>query len=129
MDSKALSLFGRFGYAVTDTMRLDLIASRFELEGDGDYAPVAGDKIGGLPTSAGPGVPPGVPATNRTESVALSLTDTDLGGGNFVSQIIWNRSRHTFGGQPKHIASLPDPTIPPAGHFFDQYQNRTTQTR
>src|SRR3546814_6188243 len=75
MDSKALSLFGRFGYAVTDTMRLDLIASRFELEGDGDYAPVAGDKIGGLPTSAGPGVPPGVPATNRTESVALSLTD------------------------------------------------------
>src|SRR3546814_7747222 len=71
MDSKALSLFGRFGYAVTDTMRLDLIASRFELEGDGDYAPVAGDKIGGLPTSAGTGVPPGVPATNRTESVAL----------------------------------------------------------
>src|SRR3546814_5475106 len=41
MDSKALSLFGRFGYAVTDTMRLDLISRRFELEGDGDYAPVA----------------------------------------------------------------------------------------
>lgn len=125
MDSKALSLFGRFGYAVTDTMRLDLIASRFEIEGDGDYAPVAGDKIGGLPTSAEPGVPPGVPATGRTESVALSLTDTDLGGGNFISQIFWNRSRDTFGGEPGPIASFQDPTIAPVGTLFDQSQNRS----
>ena len=125
MDSKALSLFGRFGYAVTDTMRLDLIASRFELEGDGDYAPVAGNKAAGLPTSAEPGTPPGVPATNRTESVALSLTDTDLGGGNFVSQIFWNRSRDTFGGEPNPIASFQDPTIAPAGTLFDQSQNRS----
>src|SRR3546814_857421 len=125
MDSKALSLFGRFGYAVTDTMRLALIASRFELEGDGDYAPVAGDKSGGLPTSAVPGCPPGVPSTNRTESVALSLTDTDLGGGNFVSQIFWNRSRDTFGGEPNPIASFQDPTIAPVGTLFDQSQNRS----
>ncbi len=125
MDSKALSLFGRFGYAVTDTMRLDLIASRFELEGDGDYAPVAGDKLGGLPTSAERGTPPGVPATNRTESVALSLIDTDLGGGNFVSQIFWNRSRDTFGGEPNPIASFQDPTIAPVGTLFDQSQNRS----
>src|SRR3546814_14911042 len=79
MDSKARSLFGRFGYAVTDTMRLDLIASRFELEGDGDYAPVAGNRATGLPTSSQRGTPPGVPAPNRHESVALSLHDPDLG--------------------------------------------------
>src|SRR3546814_4900479 len=78
-----------------------------------------------LPTSAGPGVPPGVPATNRTESVALSLTDTDLGGGNFVSQIFWNRSRDTFGGEPNPIASFQDPTIAPVGTLFDQSQNRS----
>src|SRR3546814_3028200 len=87
-------------------MLLDLIASRFELEGDGDYAPVAGNRATGLPTSSQRGTPPGVPATNRTESVALSLTDTDLGGGNFVSQIYWNRSRDTFGGEPNPIASF-----------------------
>ncbi len=124
-DSETLSLFGRFGYAVTDTMRLDLIASRFELEGDGDYAPVAGNKAAGLPTSAEPGTPPGVPATNRTESVALSLTDTDLGGGNFVSQIFWNRSRDTFGGEPNPIATFQDVQIAPVGTLFDQSQNRS----
>ena len=124
-DSETLSLFGRFGYAVTDTMRLDLIASRFELEGDGDYAAVAGNKIGGVPTSAMPGTPPGVPATGRTESLALSLTDTDLGGGNFVSQIFWNRSRDTFGGEPNPIATFQDPAIAPRGTLFDQSQNRS----
>jgi iron complex outermembrane receptor protein len=125
MDSQTLSLFGRFGYAVTDTMRLDLTASRFQLEGDGDYEAVAGNKAAGLPTSARRGTPPGVPATGRTESVAVSLTDTDLGGGNFVSQIFWNRSRDTFGGEPNPIASFQDPAIAPVGTLFDQSQNRS----
>lgn len=125
MDSETLSLFGRFGYAVTDTMRLDLIASRFELQGDGDYVAVIGNKNTGLPTSARRGDPPGVPATNRTESVALSLTDSDLGGGNLVSQIFWNRSRDTYGGEPNPIASFQDPAIAPEGTLFDQSQNRS----
>src|SRR3546814_16476496 len=67
MDSKALSLFGRFGYEVTDTMRLELIASRLELEGEGDYAPVAGNRENGLPTRAQLRTPPARPATTPTE--------------------------------------------------------------
>lgn len=124
-DSKTLSLFGRFGYAVTDTMRLDLIASRFELEGDGDYVAVAGNRTTGLPTSAVRGTPPGVPATGRTESVALSLTDNALGGGNFTSQIFWNRSHDTFGGEPNPVATFQDAAIAPVGTLFDQSQNRS----
>lgn len=124
-DSRALSLFGRFGYGVTDTMRLDLMVSRFELKGDGDYVVVAGNKAGGIPTSQEKGDPPGIPATSRTESVALSLTDSDLGGGDFVSQIFWNRTRDTFGGEPNPIASFQDPSLAPVGTLFDQSQNRS----
>lgn len=124
-DSKALSLFGRFGYEVGDTMRLDLIASRFELKGDGDYVAVPGNRTTGLPTSAVRGTPPGVPAANRTESIALSLTDSDLWGGNFVSQIFFNRSRDTFGGEVAPIATFQDPAIAPIGTLFDQSQNRS----
>ena len=47
---------------VTDSARLDLIASRFELKGDGDYVAVAGNRATGLPTSAVRGTPPGNPA-------------------------------------------------------------------
>ncbi len=124
-DSKALSLFARLGYEVTDTMRLDLIASRFELKGDGDYVAVAGNRLTGVPTSAVHGTPPGKSAQNRTESVALSLTDSDLGGGNFVSQIFFNRSRDTFGGEINTQATFQDPALAPVGTLFDQSQNRS----
>ncbi|MBA2920241.1 TonB-dependent receptor [Sphingomonas sp. CGMCC 1.13658] len=126
-DSKALSLFGRFGYELGDTARLDLILSRFELKGDGDYVAVANsaDRARRIPTTAVRGDPPGVPATNRTETASLSLTDPDLGGGNFVAQIFFNRSRDTFGGDPTPIATFQDPRIAPVGTLFDQSQNRS----
>lgn len=124
-DSKATNFFARLGYELSPSARLDLIASRFELKGDGDYVAVAGNRATGLPTSAVRGTPPGVPAANRTESVALSLTDTDLWDGNFVSQIFFNRSRDTFGGEIAPIATFQDPAIAPVGTLFDQSQNRS----
>ena len=124
-DSKALSLFARLGYELSPTARLDLIASRFELKGDGDYIALPGNRLTGIPTSAVRGTPPGKSAQNRTESVALSLTDTDLGGGNFVSQIFFNRSRDTFGGEVATQATFQDPALAPVGTLFDQSQNRS----
>jgi len=124
-DSGALSFFGRFGYQVGDTGRIDLIANRYELKVDGDYVAVAGDRDTGLPTSAERGNPPLKPAASRTESLALSYTDTDLGGGNLVSQIYFNRTRDTFGGEPNPIATFQDSSIAPIGTLFDQSQNRS----
>jgi iron complex outermembrane receptor protein len=124
-DSKGWSLFGRFGYQVSDSARLDLILSRFQIKGDGDVLPVEGDRAAGIPASTIDGTPPGVPATNRTESAALSLTDDDLGGGHLVAQIFWNRSRDTYGGEPGFIATFQDPAIAPVGTLFDQSQNRS----
>jgi iron complex outermembrane recepter protein len=124
-DSKTLSLFGRFGYELSPSARIDLIASRFELKGDGDYVAIAGNRTLGTPTSAVRGNPPGKSAQNRTESIALSLTDTDLGGGNLVSQIFFNRSRDTFGGEILTQAAFQDVRIAPIGTLFDQSQNRS----
>lgn len=124
-DSRSWSLFGRFGYALGDTARLDLIASRFQLDGDGDFVAKAGNRADGLPTSAVRGTPPGEPAASRTESVALSLTDTDLWGGNFVGQIFWNRTHDIFGGEIAPIATFQDPAIAPVGTLFDQSENRS----
>ena len=124
-DSKATNFFARLGYELSPSARLDLIASRYELKGDGDYVAVAGNRALGIPTSAVRGNPPGKLAQSRTESVALSLTDTDLGGGNFVSQIFFNRSRDTFGGEIVTQATFQDPAIAPVGTLFDQSQNRS----
>lgn len=66
-----------------------------------------------------------MPAANRTESVALSLTDSGLWGGNLMTQVFWNRSRDTFGGEIAPIATFQDPLIAPVGTLFDQSQNRS----
>jgi len=124
-NSQSFSLFGRFGYALDGSTRIDLILSRFELEGDGDYVGVAGNRLTGLPTSARRGTPPGAPAANRVETASLSITDLDLWGGNFVSQIFFNRSRDTFGGEIAPIATFQDVLIAPVGTLFDQSQNRS----
>jgi iron complex outermembrane receptor protein len=124
-NSDSWSFFGRFGYALSDTSRLDLIASRFDLKGDGRYVAQNGNYLINLPTTSVRGDPPGLAAANRTESLGLSLTDKALFGGNFVSQIFWNRSRETFGGEVAPIATFQDARLAPVGTLFDQSQNRS----
>lgn len=121
-DSRSWSLFGRFGYALSDTARIDLTMSRFQLKGEGDYIASNGNYRIDRPTTSVRGTPPGVPATSRTESAALTLTDTDLAGGNLIAQIFFNRSRDTYGGEIAPIATF---QIVPGGTLFDQSQNRS----
>ncbi|WP_324751083.1 TonB-dependent receptor [Sphingomonas sp. LY54] len=122
-DSKSWSVFGRFGYAIGDSARLDLIANRFELKGDGDYVVVNGNRATGLPTTSRRGEAPGIPPANRVETLALSLIDDDLGGGALTSQVFFNRSRDTFGGST--AGTFQDPAIAPVGTLFDQSSNRS----
>lgn len=124
-DSNTLSLFARIGYQVSDTGRFDLIASRYKMQDDGDFVPLDGDRRKGIPTSAVRGNPPGTAAASRTESVALSYTDTGLWGGNLVTQIFWNRTHDTFGAEPKAISTFQDVRIAPIGTLIDQSENRS----
>ncbi|HJV43592.1 TonB-dependent receptor [Caulobacter sp.] len=129
-DSKTLSLFGRVGWRINDRTRLDVVANRFELKGDGDYvtvtgaaaAPTDGDRPARLPTTAYRGVVPGAPAANRVETISAALT-SDLHGGAFNAQVFFNRSRDTFGGDRN--ATFQDVRIAPNGTLFDQSSNRS----
>ena len=122
-DSKSWSAFGRFGYAVSETARVDLILSRFQIEGDGDYINFAGNRTTGVPSTGIRGVQPGTPARGRTESAAVSYTDTALWGGNLVTQAFWNRTKDLFGGDSS--ATFQDIRIAPIGTLLDQSENRS----
>lgn len=124
-DSRAHDLFARLGVQLRDTGRLDLILNRFQLEGEGRFVPLAGNRRTGLPTSAVRGDPPGIPAANRAEAASLSYTDSDVAGGNLVAQIFVNRTYDTFGGEPNAIATFQDPAIAPVGTLLDQSENRS----
>jgi iron complex outermembrane receptor protein len=133
-DSKALSFFARLGWQLGDNTRLDVVANRFELKGDGDYVttvitaarpnpPTNGNRIMHVPTTSFRGVQPGEPAANRVETVSASLVNSDLYGGNLIAQAFFNRTRDTFGGDVN--ATFQDPAIAPAGTLFDQSSNRS----
>jgi len=122
-DSTSLSFFARLGYDLSSTARVELFATRFNLEGNGDWVQVAGNRAIGLPTSSKPGKVQGETASNRVETVNLTLTDTDLGGGNLIFQAFFNRSRDIFGGDVS--ATFQDASIAPLGTLFDQSANRS----
>jgi iron complex outermembrane receptor protein len=122
-DSKSLSFFARLGYDLSSTARLELFATRFSLEGNGDWVQVPGNRATGLPSSSRRGDIEGEAASNRVETVNLTLADTDLGGGNLIFQAFFNRSRDIFGGDVS--ATFQDASIAPIGTLFDQSANRS----
>jgi iron complex outermembrane receptor protein len=129
-DSKTTNFFARFGYELSSSARIDLIASRVEMKGDGEFVALVGRRPTAadptfVPTSAVRGDPPGKSAASRTESLALSLTDKDLGGGNLVTQLFFNRTHDTFGGEINPQATFQDPVLAPVGTLFDQSENRS----
>lgn len=129
-DSQTLSLFGRLGWQLNEATRIDIVGSRFELKGDGDYvtvtgtaaAPTDGNRAARRPTTAYRGAVPGVPASNRVETLSASLT-SDVYGGALNAQLFFNRSRDTFGGDIS--TTFQDARLAPLGTLFDQSSNRS----
>ena len=122
-DSDSWSLFGRFGYQLSPDARVELVANRFELEGNNNYVIVPGDRATGRPASSERGTTPGAPPSNRAELLSASFAHDDLGGGTLLAQAFFSRTRDVFGGGT--FATFQDPTIDPTGKLFDQSANRS----
>jgi iron complex outermembrane receptor protein len=122
-DSDSWSLFGRFGYQLSDSARIDVTANRFQLEGNGHYVVVPGSRAAGVPTSSKLGDVQGDTPTNRAELLSAALTDSNFGGGNLVAQAFFSRTRDIFGGLVTD--TFQDPAIDPTGQLFDQSANQS----
>ena len=122
-DSDSWSAFGRFGWEVSESARFEVVANRFNLEGNNHYVAVAGDRDAGIPTSSELGDTPGEPPSNRADLFSASYNDKDLAGGNLVAQAFFSRTRDIFGGGT--FATFQDPAIDPTGNLFDQSVNNS----
>ncbi|MGI9376417.1 MAG: TonB-dependent receptor [Tsuneonella suprasediminis] len=122
-DSDSWSVFGRLGYDLGPDTRVELVANHFELQGNGHYVRVPGDRAEGRPSSSELGQTPGDPPSNTADMVSLSLTDKNLAGGTFTLQGFYNRTRDLFGGDIN--STFQDPAIDPTGQLFDQSANKS----
>ena len=122
-DSDSWSVFGRFGYRIAPSTRLEVIANRFELKGNDHYILVPGNRAAGIPASSTRGQTPGDPPSNRAELLSAALTAGDLAGGTLIVQSFFSRTRDVFGGLVTD--TFQDPTIDPTGNLFDQSANKS----
>lgn len=122
-DSDSWSVFARFGYDLAPTTRLEVVANRFELEGNSNYVLVPGDRSEGIPATSIRGETPGDPPSNTAELLSASLIDSDLNGGTFTLQGFYSRTDDVFGGGT--FGTFQDPRIDPTGQLFDQSANQS----
>lgn len=122
-DSVSWSLFGKAGFDLTADRRLELMVNHFELQGDGDYVVVAGDRATGLPTTSVRGVAPGIQPSNDVTSAALSYTDSNILGGTLRAQLFAHDYAGVFGGGI--FGTFQDASIAPVGTLFDQSANNS----
>lgn len=122
-DSDSWSVFARLGYDLASGARFEVVANRFELEGNANYVIVPGDRATGVPSTSVRGVTPGDPPSNTAELLSASLMDPDLGGGTFILQGFYSRTKDVFGGGV--FGTFQDPAIDPSRTLFDQSANQS----
>ncbi|RPE80926.1 TonB-dependent receptor [Vulcaniibacterium tengchongense] len=118
MDSAASNLFAKAGWTFDERRRLQLTASRYELEGDGDYTAVFGDKDAGLPATSIEGRPSLAPPRNLSTTLSLDYTDKALAGGFLQAQLYWADFEGRYGS-----SRWTDFWGPGTGVWDDQSQN------
>ena len=99
-NSKSHDLLAKVGYWLDDNQNIELFVNRFELEGNGDYEPVSGDRDNGIPTTAEPGDPDGEPGYNEVTTARLSYTHDDWLGNRVDTQVYSQSFRAQFATTP-----------------------------
>ncbi|MEM7504171.1 MAG: TonB-dependent receptor plug domain-containing protein, partial [Pseudomonadota bacterium] len=84
MDSTSVNLFGKATWRYAEGGAVTLVVNDFELERNGDFRAVLGDRAAGVPTGTVEGDPSadvGDPARNDNRLVSVTLTQEDVLGG------------------------------------------------
>ena len=101
MDSMSLNLFGKGEWRPGDDSSITLMLSDFDLERNGDFRAVPGDRDAGIPTGTIEGSPAddvGDPARNETTTVSLTYRHDRFLGGSIEAQAYDQSYRALFEG-------------------------------
>ncbi|MBA4136114.1 MAG: TonB-dependent receptor [Opitutus sp.] len=118
VDSFGYDLFVKAGYEFGAAQRLQFSANRYDLEGDGDYRLVSGNRALGLPTTSARGTPPGMPARNLINTFSLDYTHRSLLDGLLTAQFFLQDFSSLYGAT--NTVTFQDTALAPAGTLYDQ---------
>lgn len=99
-NSTSYDLLAKAAYWIDDDQNVEVSINRFELEGEGDYVPVVGDRDAGVATTARKGNPDGDPGYNEVTTARLSYSHDDWLGNSLDAQLYTQRFRAQFATTP-----------------------------
>ncbi len=99
-NSSSYDLLAKLGYWLDDNQNVTFFINRFELEGNGDYVPVPGDREAGIPTTAEKGNPEGDPGYNKVTTARLSYAHDDWYGNQLDATFYSQTFRARFATTP-----------------------------
>lgn len=121
-DTTGRNMFIKAGHDFGDRkeQRIEVLASKFHLVGDGNYVYQEGNRATGLTDTSVPGRPfEGATEFNDFRQYALTYTHEDLAGGTFSTQFYRASQAMRFVAE-KGGADKQDPLIAPLGTLTDQ---------
>lgn len=99
-NSTSYDVMGRVGYWIDDNQNVELMLNHFELEGDGGYVAVSGNRDEGIPTKARKGSQIGDPSFNQVTTANFAYSHADWYGNKADVQLYSQRFRAQFGTSP-----------------------------
>lgn len=118
-DSESYDIFAKLKRELAQGESLELMVNHFNMEGNGDYSPVTGDRANGVPTLAIEQASEGDPATNEVTTAQLTYLNADVLGANLTWQLFLQDFSALYGGG--RFAVFQDPAL--ADNLFDQSRN------
>lgn len=97
-DSLSLNFFVKTGWDIDPDTRLQFTANVFDLDGDGDYIQVVGDRDAGIPATSIRGDQEGQAPTNTVKTFSLDFKRDNLLGGALTLQGFHRSFEAVFGG-------------------------------
>lgn len=122
-DTKANDFMVKLGWNPQD-QRVELNYNRYELEGNGDYVPVAGNRALGIPTTSRRSPLPGglKPNRNLFQSGSISYKHFKLLQGTLTAQAFYQKGQELFARSNPIAAAFQDARIAPLNTLADQSQ-------
>ncbi|MBN1239545.1 MAG: TonB-dependent receptor [Gammaproteobacteria bacterium] len=124
-DSRSRDLFVKLGWEPDEDQRVQLMLNDFELEQNGDFVSVPGDRSIGLPAISVEGDPEGIEPINDVTTASLNYTHTAVAGGTLSAQAYYQDFSALYGGG--RFDTFQDPAIAPVGTLFDQSENNSNK--
>ncbi|MFC0446057.1 TonB-dependent receptor [Pseudidiomarina halophila] len=119
MDSESYDVFAKLGYRIDAGQTVELMLNHFDMEGNGDYSSVGGDRSAGIPTISVAEPTAGDAPRNRVTTATVTYRNADVLGADLNWQLFSQDFSALYGGGT--YATFQDPAY--GEDLFDQSRN------